>query len=437
MRDNNQMILQNWWYTTLLGTAQKFCDPLMDHIQCDALVIGAGMTGMHAALRLVESGKQVVLVERNICGGSSTGKSAGFLTPDSELELHQLVRRYGLEDGKIVWSMASDGVKMLVENIQKYHLDCDLLEQDSLFLGLGRGGKGAVHEEAELREKMGYESTVYEGNALKAIHPGKGYSAGIRYGGTYGINPLQYCQHLKKVLIEKGVKVYEGTPVTEITGHTAHTHMGSVEAKNIIVCVDKMRQCLSELAETSYHAQTFLSISEPLNRKEILEIFPDKSFMCWDSKLVYTYYRLTGDNRLLLGGGSALTTFLPGDVTSPGVINKVIKEFKGRFPFLKEHEFIQYWPGRIDTTKDLIPILDNDPYQPHIQYAIGCVGLPWATFCGDYAARRVLDPSHNTHQKFLSKDRKFLIPMLFQRLFGKMMAFSLNNAYSKYVQKDI
>jgi len=436
MSDNNSLILQNWWYTTLLGTSTHFASPLMEQVETDALVIGAGMAGLHAALRLATEGKKVVLLEKNICGGSSTGKSAGFLTPDSELELHQLVRRYGHEDAGKVWSMAADGVKMIVENIRQFGITCDLLKQDSLFLGIGASGKAEVYEEAKEREKLGYPSKIYEGDALKAMSPGKGYSAGIHYQDTYGINPLLYAQGLKKVLMEKGVKVFEGTPVTEITNHTAYTHMGSVTAKHIIVCIDKMRDQFSAFSDFSYHAQTFLSVSEPLNAKERDQLFPSGQFMCWDSKLVYTYYRLTGDNRLLLGGGSAITTFLPTDVTSPRVITGVIKEFKKRFPFLKDHEFIQYWPGRIDTTKDLIPILDEDPANAHIQYVIGCVGLPWATFCGDYAAKRVLDPTHNTHGKFLKKDRPFFVPRFVQKIFGKMVAFSLNNGWSKYVQKD-
>ncbi len=429
------MILQNWWYTTLLQTETDYCPPLEGHISCDALVIGAGMAGMHAALRLAEGGKSVVLLERNICGGSSTGKSAGFLTPDSELELHQLVRRYGLEDAKKVWSMAAKGVDMIVKNVKEFKLDCDLLEQDSLFLGIGRSGKAAVEEEAKYREMVGYSSKLYEGTALAQLNPGKGYSAAVRYGDTYGVNPLLYCQELKRVLLQKGVRVFESTPVTSILGHTAHTHMGSVEATNMILAVDKLQSDLSTLSDLVYHAQTFLSVSEPLTDDEITELFPQGSLLCWDSKLVYTYYRLTGDKRLLLGGGTALTTFLPMDVTQPRVINNVIQDFKNRFPFLHGHEFIQYWPGRIDTTKDLIPIVDTDKEKPHIQYVLGCVGLPWATFCGDYAAEKILEPGPRDLDVFMKMDRPFLIPMFIQKLFGKMVAFSLNNGYSKYIQK--
>jgi gamma-glutamylputrescine oxidase len=212
--------------------------------------------------------------------------------------------------------------------------------------------------------------------------------------------------------------------------------MGSVEATNIVFCIDKMQRALSHVADHIYHAQTFMSVSEPLSTEEIQELFPAGEFMCWDSKLVYSYYRLTGDRRLLLGGGSALTTFSPMDVTPPRIIERVIADFRHRFPFLKEHEFTQYWPGRIDTTKDLIPIVDFDPHKPHIQYVLGCVGLPWATFCGDYAASRILDPSINTHAHFLRLDRPYLIPLWIQKCIGKMAAFSFNNLYSKYFQRE-
>ena len=433
---SGDMLLQNWWYTTLLNSKTDYCPPLKEHMETDVLVVGAGMAGLHAALRLVEAGKNTVLVERNICGGSSTGKSAGFLTPDSELELHQILRRYGLEDGAKVWNIAVEGVKRVVANVTQYQMKCDLLEQDSLFVGLGKAGKKSVYEEAAAFQKIGYPTQVYEGAALKRINPGKGYMAGIRTGKTYAVNPLLYAQELKRILVQKGVRIYEGTPVTHMEGHKACTHMGSVTSKNIIFCIDKMRPTVSRISEQVYHAQTFLTISEPLDPNEIKQLFPEGDFMCWDSKLVYSYYRLTGDKRILLGGGSPLTTFLPLDVTSPTVIKRVIRDFKNRFPFLKHQEFMQYWPGRIDTTKDLVPIVTHDPKSPYIQYVLGCVGLPWATFCGDYAARKVLDPTLQSHDKFLRIDRPFFVPMPLQKLMGKMTAFSFNILYSKYFQKN-
>jgi len=432
------MILQNWWYTTLLNTKVGFCNPLKEHLECDVLVIGGGMAGLHAALRLTKSGRSVVLLERNICGGSSTGKSAGFLTPDSELELSQLERRYGLEGAREMWSIPSQGVDLIVQAIREHKFDCDFQEQDSLFLGIGRMGRNTVHEEAEAREQLKFPYTLYDDpKELKEVNTGHGYTSGVRYNGTYGINPLLYCQELKGALVKMGVKVFESTEVTEIHEHTAKTHLGSIKAKDIIVCLDKMKRNFSEVSDYTYHAQTFMAVSEPLEDHDIRSLFPKSNVMCWDSKLVYSYYRLTGDKRLLLGGGSPLTTFWPSDVTGPRVIEGVIKEFRERFPSFKHIEFIQYWPGRIDTTKDLVPIVDYDERSHHIQYVIGCVGLPWAAFCGDFAARRLVEPEYGkNYAHYMSKKRKFFVSSFFQRLFGKMISFAMNNAYSKYLQRD-
>ena len=91
-------------------------------------------------------------------------------------------------------------------------------------------------------------------------------------------------------------------------------------------------------------------------------------------------FRLTGDNRLLLGGGRPLTTFLPGAYNNPRVINRVIKDFKAHFPSLKNLSFIQFWPGLIDTTRDLLPMIVRPPKQPHVQFILGIVGCPGQPF---------------------------------------------------------
>lgn len=97
------MINQNWWFTTLLIKQFKYCPPLSKSIKCDVLIVGGGLSGISAAAEFLNKGLSVVMIEKNIVGGSSTGKSAGFLTPDSELELHQLVRRYGIDAAKDIW----------------------------------------------------------------------------------------------------------------------------------------------------------------------------------------------------------------------------------------------------------------------------------------------------------------------------------------------
>ncbi|SMH72540.1 NAD(P)/FAD-dependent oxidoreductase [Candidatus Nitrosotalea okcheonensis] len=433
------MILQDWWFTTLLGIKEPIREPVRGQIKTDVLIVGAGAAGLAAALRLVGSGKKVVLIDKNICGGSSTGKSAGFLTPDSELELSQLLRKYGTKGAKDLWGVASKGVEIMVDNIKKHQIECDLQVQDCLFLGKGASGWKDVQDEVESREKLGYSSKVYRESEVPSVIGSNAYSGAIRYTGTYGVNALLYAQGIKQVLLDNGIEIYESSEVLSWEGHTVRTHLGSVTADKIIFCIDKPKPEITKYHESVYHAQTFLSISEPLGDDDIAKLFPQGPLQCWDSDLVYTYFRLTGTKRLLVGGGNMLTTYAKNDTTAPRVIDHVINELKEKIPVIRPLRFIQYWQGRIDMTRDLIPTVLVDPEHPWTHFVLGCVGLPWATFCGDFAARNVLDDKELDSEKFyryFSPTRKFFLPLWLEHILGKKIVFTVNNAWAKYRQKD-
>ena len=107
------MIIQNWWFTTLLEHKYDVCPPLQKDIECDVLIIGGGMSGISAAAAFIDKGLKVVLVEKNIVGGGTSGKSAGFMTPDSELELSQIVRRYGIKGAQEIWEIPTRGISLV------------------------------------------------------------------------------------------------------------------------------------------------------------------------------------------------------------------------------------------------------------------------------------------------------------------------------------
>jgi len=436
-----RLINQNWWFTTLLVNQHKYCPPLREDIKCDVVIVGGGFAGVCAAAQFLRKGLKVVLLDKNIVGGSSSGRSAGFLTPDSELELHQLVRRYGVKAAREIWEAPCSAIDGLVRNIEKYNIRCGLLKQDSLFLGLGKGGYEAAKSELESREEVGFtDQKLYDVEQLKGILGSVNYTAGIRYGGTYGINPLQCLQGFKDVLIDDGMQVFESTEMERLEDHTVYTHGGSITADHIIIAVDKLEPSISPLSAEVFHAQTFLSVSEPLTDRELKILFPSgEQMQCWDSKLVYTYFRLTKDNRLLLGGGSALTTFLKDAYNNPGVIKRVIADFYSHFPELKSLSFMQFWPGQIDTTRDLLPTIVRPKDQPHMRFIFGCVGIPWAAFTGTFAARNVLGEAEAEYDKYFnyfSNERNFWLPSSLGKIIGKPLLFSLSNSWAKFRQVD-
>ncbi len=434
------MLLQNWWFTTLIGTKRPIRPPLKEDLKCDVLIVGGGAAGLAAAARFLGTGRKVVLLERSICGGSSTGKSAGFLTPDSELELSQLVRRFGVQGAKDLWEVPVKGIELMLSLIKAGGFDCDLQKQDSLYLGKGRGGVSAVEEEDESRRRLGYDSQVYLGKDVRSMIGSDGYTAAVRYKETYGVDGLRYAQGLKGLLLDGGIDIYESSEVVGFSGHTAKTHMGSVTADEIIVCADKLGPELNPYSWNVYHEQTFLSITEPLSPAEQEAMFPSGPFQCWDSDLVYSYYRMTGDRRLLLGGGSLLTTYARNDSTTSSVIDGVVSGFRQMFPNLSSLKFMQFWMGRIDMTRDLLPTVLREKESPWVHRILGCVGLPWASFCGDFAARQILadkETGDEKYYRYFDVNRHFFLPLWMEKLVGKRLAFPINNAWAKYRQVDV
>jgi gamma-glutamylputrescine oxidase len=433
------MRLQDWWYTTLLGTPLKLEPPLRGAVHTDVLVVGAGAAGLAAAMRLAGQGLDVTVIDRNICGGSSTGKSAGFLTPDSELELSQILRRYGPQGARDLWECAQWGVDRMVSVVRENGFDADLQKQDCLFLGEGRGGPKEVADELAARRSMGYEVQGYAADELSSVVGATGYTGAVRYPNTYGVNGLRYAQAVKRLLVDQGVHVYESTEAIGLKDHTVHTHLGSVTADHIIFCADKLGRNLTDNYWAYYYAQTFLAISEPLQEHEVRAMFPRDRFQCWDSHFIYAYWRLTGDLRILLGGGSLWTTYARNDTWTERIIDRVIRRFRSHWPSVAHVHFRQFWMGRIDMTRDLMPTVLREEEAPWIHYVLGCVGLPWATFCGDFAARHVLSEASLGDERFyryFRPDRRFLIPLWGEKVLGKRISFVLNQFYAKYREVD-
>ena len=436
------MIIQNWWVTTLLEEKYPFCKPLQENKKCDVLIIGGGMSGVSAAAAFMGKGLSVVLLEKNVLGGSSSGRSAGFLTPDSELELSQLVRRYGLKGAREIWEVPVKGIDLIKQYVTNYHIKCDFRVQDSLFMGIGPSGWQDVQDEMSCRESVGFTNqTLYNKAEMDQLVASSGFTGAVRYTDTYGINPLLYLQGMKHHLLNNGIVIHESTEVLKITGNTACTHAGSVTAGQVIVAMDKMDHRFNKIADEVFHAQTFLSISEPLSDKELQQLFPSGAdLQMWDSSLVYSYWRLVEGNRILLGGGNAITTFLPQAWNHEDVITGVHKRFKAHFPFLQNLHFIQYWPGLIDTTRDLLPTLVRDESNKSIHYILGVVGLPWASFCGDFVARNILgeaDTDCHKYYEYFTDRRYFALPVWLEQILGKPIVFALNNGWAKYYQKDL
>ena len=56
-------------------------DDLTENIDCDALIVGAGYTGLRCALALAEAGTDVIVVDTGDIGFGASGRNGGQVNP--------------------------------------------------------------------------------------------------------------------------------------------------------------------------------------------------------------------------------------------------------------------------------------------------------------------------------------------------------------------
>ncbi|MBP9764785.1 FAD-binding oxidoreductase [Candidatus Babeliales bacterium] len=399
---------------------------LRESIDVDVVIVGGGMAGLSAAQAWALRGKKVALLEQYFCGAGASGKSSGFITPNAELSCADFVGRYGQQGAKNIWALINGGVDLIRNNIEHHDLSCRYSPEDTLVVANNsRGLKGLV-KEYEAISQFGYPAKLYDQQSVQQMIGSAGYMGGVLYENTFGIDAYAYCQGMKQKLQDLGVLIFEETPVTSIQEHEVRTPYGQVRADYIVVSVDRYLPDMGLFKDDVFQVQTYVMASQQLTPEQIKTIFPDRNLMCWDTQFIYNYFRLTADNRLLLGGSDFFSTYSYVDnYAYMRIVKKLTDYFNAQFPTMNL-QFEYRWSGLIGISKDIAPLIGVDKQYPYRFYIASCAGLPIAAAMGRYSAARLLD-GVDEFERYFSIYRNFPVGGLVQKVIGKRMAFALSN----------
>jgi gamma-glutamylputrescine oxidase len=404
---------------------------LQGTVSADVVVVGGGMMGLFCARALVAQGQRVCLVEAGTCGGGASGRSSGLITPDSELELQDLVQQFGSVEGPRLWEFALGGVNAIRQAVVENRIDCDAQSHDALFVATTQRGAKLVADEANVRRRFGYRAIHHSRESLPTILGSSAYFGALRFSGTFSIDGYRACTGLRQVLLAAGARIFEGSPVTRILENGVETPGGSVRAAAVMVCADRCLPSLGMARSEIYHVQTFLAVSEPLGNANVERLFPQEPLLVWDTDVFYKYFRLTGDRRLLIGGGTLASTYARRERHRPEKVARLMQGYLAeRFPGL-EVRFVACWPGLIGITKDFAPVVGRHPRYPSVHFAAGAAGLPWAAALGIHLAER-LRGHRDKVDELLSDGRTFSVGRRLQAAVGAPAAFALSHGIQKF-----
>jgi len=342
------------WYAR---TANPAADdpPLAGEVQADVAVLGAGYTGLTAALHLAERGYKVTVLEAKRVGWGASGRNGGQILSGYNSSIATMAGWVGVEDARRLWDLAEEAKRLLVETITRHHIACDLT-RGYLYAGLKPRHMAALRDMQAEWQGLGHERAQLLDQSQMRDRVGSPRYIGGLYDPEGGhLHPLNYALGLAQACRAAGVTIHEQSPVIAVdTGPTPSltTAQGRVRATALVIAGNALLgRLMPGLARTIAPVGTYIAATEPLGPTRMRQVLRDDIAVC-DMNFVLNYYRRTPDDRLLFGG---LVSY--SGRQAPNLRQQMRRSMLKTFPQLADVRFDQVWGGLIDITVNRVPHL--------------------------------------------------------------------------------
>ncbi|MGZ2256967.1 NAD(P)/FAD-dependent oxidoreductase [Roseobacter sp. A03A-229] len=359
----------NSWYAASTPALPPF-DSLKGEVTADVCIIGAGYTGLSAALHLAQAGRRVVVLEAHRVGFGASGRNGGQLGSGQRVEQDTLEEMVGETKARALWDLAEDA-KALVKGLIKTHqIDCHL-KPGIAYTASHQSDVEELHEyAADLSNRYGYsEVEPLDADACQALCPSPDYKGGFLDRGAAHLHPLAFALGLARAAQAAGVEIYEHSCVHGIEhGSPAaiRSDAGRVSAAHVILaCNGYLSSLAPSVSARVMPINNFIVATEPLgaDTRKVLT----RDIAVADSRFVINYFRLSHDGRLLFGGGESYGYKFPDDISAT-----VRKPMEIVFPHLKGVKIDYAWGGTLGITMKRFPYLAR--LAPNVLSASGYSG---------------------------------------------------------------
>ncbi|HSF02417.1 MAG TPA: FAD-binding oxidoreductase [Solirubrobacterales bacterium] len=377
--------------------------PLEGAIEADAVVIGAGYTGLWTALALRERGADVVVLERNYGGFGASGRNAGHLTPTIGKDLPTLLRLYGRERGGALVRFAEAAVEHVEAAISDRGIDCDYVAAGNVLAGVHPGQRPGLEKAAGAARQLGAAMRMLDPSGLAERGLPRFVACGYleERGGV--LHPGKYVRALRERAIEAGVRLHESTPVDAIADGPrvrVETPRGSASAPVCVVATNAYTPRLGRLRSAVAPLHVSLFATEPLTDEQRERVGWSGGEGVYTAHEVLESYRLTADGRIV--GGSRHVRWSYGGRTLPDDDSEIFAAleamFRARFPELADLAVERCWSGPIAMTLDFLPAIGRSGRHDNVLFGIGYNGhgVAQASYVGTLLAKMASgeDPGH-------------------------------------------
>ena len=360
---------------------------LTGDVTADVCIIGAGYTGLSAALHLAQAGRKVVVLEAQRLGFGASGRNGGQLGSGQRVDQEKLEKMVGPEQARSLWALGEEAKALVKTLVAEHRIDCHL-KPGVAWTGSSAADVEELHAYADLLSgTYDYDQIeVMDEQACAETCPSPDYKGGLIDWGAAHLHPLAFALGLARAADAAGAVLYEQSRVTGIEHGprvTVTTDRGAVKADHVILaCNGYLSGLAPSVTARVMPINNFIVATRPLGDEAARVLTSDIAVA--DSRFVVNYFRLSHDGRLLFGGGESYGYKFPADIAAT-----VRKPMEVIFPHLKGIEIDYAWGGTLGITMKRFPYLAR--VAPNVLSASGYSGhgVGTATHAGLLMARAI------------------------------------------------
>jgi glycine/D-amino acid oxidase-like deaminating enzyme len=341
-------------------------------VTADAVVIGAGYTGLNAAIRLTEHGVATVVLEAEEPGFGASGRNGGQVIPGLKHDPPELVAMLGERRGMPLVKFAGEAATRTFELIAKHRMDCDAQNCGWLQPVTSMQSLEAVVRRAKAWSAVtGMPPRVLGAEETRKL-TGTGCYVGAWIDPRGGqLQPLSYARELARVALDSGVRLFSNSAATKLArcknGWTVEVNSHIVKARSVLVCTNGYTGRLVPALERSFvPASSIMCSTRPLDASVKSVVLPGHLPVS-DARRLLNYMRFDPEGRLMIGARGSFGLHEPERYF--GWLRATAQTI---FPALRDAQWEDAWGGRFALTLDHLPHIYQP--EPSLFAALGCNG---------------------------------------------------------------
>ena len=324
-----------------------------DH-EIDVCIVGAGYSGLSTGLHLAEKGYKVAIIEGARVGWGASGRNGGQIVNGLNASLQTIKRRYGQDTATFVAGLVQEGGEIIRERVRTYDIKCDLKEKN-IFTGLTPAHMRELEERQKLWQSYGIDNQeMLDKDQLRAHINSDLYEGGLIDHSGGHMHPLNLALGEAAAFEKNGGTIYEMSPVMDVD-HDAprpvvRTARGTMTCKTLVLCGNAyLGHVVPTLTPRVMPVSTQVMATEPLSEAQAHALLPTDACV-EDIRYILDYYRLSGDKRMLFGGGTVYGGADPRDIKA-----KLKRNMDKVFPQLKDVKIDYAWSGNFALSFSRVP----------------------------------------------------------------------------------